>query len=128
MWPFILLLIIWKIWDARNAKTFRNVDVSPFDVIKGIIADLTLWSFYSVYPLGSTVYVWVDRFVSFSIILEFSFFYYLSMNILMGMEFHNTEREQVAIRNANCVLIRLTIRIFSKKWPLLFILYRVNKY
>lgn len=50
------------------------------------------------------------------------------MNILMGMEFHNTEREQVAIRNANCVLIRLTIRIFSKKWPLLFILYRVNKY
>jgi hypothetical protein len=68
--------------------------------------------FYSVYPLGSTVYVWVDRFISFSIILEFSFFYYLSMNILMGMEFHNTEREELAIRNANCVLIRLTILIF----------------
>jgi len=36
----------------------------------------------------------------------------------MGLEFHNTEREEVAIRNANCVLIlmRLTILIFSKKW------------
>jgi len=30
----------------------------------------------------------------------------------MGMEFHNTEREELAIRNANCVLIRLTILIF----------------
>jgi hypothetical protein len=41
------------------------------------------------------------------------------MNILIGLEFHNTEREEVAIRNANCVLIlmRLTIRIFSRKWP-----------
>lgn len=50
------------------------------------------------------------------------------MNILMGLEFHNTEREEVAIRNANCVLIlmRLTIRIFSKKWPLLFILFGIG--
>ena len=41
------------------------------------------------------------------------------MNILMGMEFHNTEREEVAIWSANCVLIlmRLTIVIFLKKWP-----------
>lgn len=35
----------------------------------------------------------------------------------MAMQFHNTEREEVAIRNANCVLMRLTIRIFSKKCP-----------
>lgn len=48
------------------------------------------------------------------------------MNILMGLEFHNTEREEVAIRNANCVLIlmRLTIRIFLKKWP--FILFCIG--
>ncbi len=42
------------------------------------------------------------------------------MNILMGLEFHNTEREELAIQNANCVLIlmRLTIRnFFFKKWP-----------
>lgn len=51
------------------------------------------------------------------------------MNILMGLKFHNTEREEVAIRNANCVLIlmRLTIRIFSKKWPFfLFILFCIR--
>lgn len=35
----------------------------------------------------------------------------------MAMEFHNNEREEVAIRNANCILMRLTIPIFSKKWP-----------
>lgn len=44
VWPFIVLLIIWKIWDARIAKTFRNIDIPPIDVLKGIIADLTLWS------------------------------------------------------------------------------------
>jgi hypothetical protein len=39
------------------------------------------------------------------------------MNILIGLEFHNTGREEVAIQNANCVLIlmRLTIRFFFKK-------------
>ena len=30
--------------DTRNAKTFRDLDVSPHDVTRGIIADLTLWS------------------------------------------------------------------------------------
>ena len=44
IWPFILLLLLWKIWDARNAKTFRDSIMSPTDVIKAVIDDLTLWS------------------------------------------------------------------------------------
>jgi hypothetical protein len=46
------------------------------------------------------------------------------MNILMGLEFRNTEREELAIQNANCVLIlmRLTIRnFFFKKLNLFFL-------
>lgn len=52
------------------------------------------------------------------------------MNILMGLEFHNTEREELAIQNANCVLIlmRLTIRNFFQEMAFLFILYRATKY
>lgn len=53
------------------------------------------------------------------------------MNILMGLEFRNTEREELAIQNANCVLIlmRLTIRnFFFQEMAFLFILYRATKY
>lgn len=41
---FHLLLVLWKIWDAPNAKTFKDVSLSPTDVIRVIISDLTLWS------------------------------------------------------------------------------------
>lgn len=43
----------------------------------------------------------------------------------MAMEFHNNEREEVAIRNANCILMRLTIRIFEE---MAFFFYFVSGY
>lgn len=47
----------------------------------------------------------------------------------MAMEFHNNEREEVIIRNANSILMCIKIRIFLKKGPFfLFILYRATKY
>ena len=45
------------------------------------------------------------------------------MNILMGLEFHNTEREEVAIRNANCVLILMRLTNFFDEMAFLFILF-----
>ena len=44
VWPFILLLLLWKIWDARNVMTFKGVNQTPHDVIRAVISDLTLWS------------------------------------------------------------------------------------
>uniref|UniRef100_A0A8I6XRT9 Uncharacterized protein n=1 Tax=Hordeum vulgare subsp. vulgare TaxID=112509 RepID=A0A8I6XRT9_HORVV len=42
IWPFILLLILWKIWDARNAKTFCFIDRHSATSIRRMIADLDL--------------------------------------------------------------------------------------
>jgi hypothetical protein len=51
------------------------------------------------------------------------------MNILMGLEFHNTEREEVAIRNENCVLIlmRLNYSNFFEEMAFLFILFCIGR-
>lgn len=50
------------------------------------------------------------------------------MNILMGLEFHTTEREELAIQNANCILIlmRLTIQNFFQEMSFLFILFCIG--
>ena len=42
-WPSMLMIILWKIWDARNAKVFRHKD-QPYNVtIRNILFDHTLW-------------------------------------------------------------------------------------
>ena len=41
----------------------------------------------------------------------------------MGLEFHNTEREEVAIRNANCVFILMRLTNFFDEMAFLFILF-----
>jgi hypothetical protein len=41
----ICLLILWKIWDARNAIVFRHIDQDTTTTIRNILSDLTLYSF-----------------------------------------------------------------------------------
>ena len=42
--PFLLLLILWKIWDARNKKVFQSLEIDARGTIKAILDDLILWS------------------------------------------------------------------------------------
>ncbi|KAE8772586.1 Myosin-2 heavy chain [Hordeum vulgare] len=44
IWPFILLLLLWKIWAARNAMTFRSIDQHSAITIRLMITELDLWS------------------------------------------------------------------------------------
>ena len=44
IWDYVLLIILWKIWDARNAMVFRKIDQTCTVTISNIIQDLTLWS------------------------------------------------------------------------------------
>ena len=39
----VVLIVLWKIWDARNAKVFRDIDQSSLVTITKIVDDLTLW-------------------------------------------------------------------------------------
>lgn len=42
--PFMLLLILWKIWDARNKKVFQDLEIDASDSIRAILDDLIIWS------------------------------------------------------------------------------------
>ena len=44
IWDSVLLNILWKIWDARNAMVFRKINQTCNVTISNIIQDLTLWS------------------------------------------------------------------------------------
>lgn len=44
VWPFVLLTILWKIWEARNDKLFRSVDRRSSSSCRLILSDLDLWS------------------------------------------------------------------------------------
>jgi hypothetical protein len=44
VWNTVALIILWKIWDAWNAKVFRNIDQPHTLTVKNIISDLTLWT------------------------------------------------------------------------------------
>jgi hypothetical protein len=43
VWPTILLAILWKIWDTRNALVFRDQVLTPSQSIANVISDLSLW-------------------------------------------------------------------------------------
>ena len=43
VWPSLGLMILWKIWDARNAMVFRTIDQSSYVTISKIVDDATLW-------------------------------------------------------------------------------------
>ncbi|XBJ10706.1 hypothetical protein VPH35_015520 [Triticum aestivum] len=45
IWPTIALAILWKLWDSRNARVFRNEQHTPLDTLRNIISDFTLWAF-----------------------------------------------------------------------------------
>jgi hypothetical protein len=42
--PFVMVAIMWRIWDARNALIFRQQHIHYNLVLARIIEDLTLWS------------------------------------------------------------------------------------
>uniref|UniRef100_A0A453FU27 Reverse transcriptase zinc-binding domain-containing protein n=1 Tax=Aegilops tauschii subsp. strangulata TaxID=200361 RepID=A0A453FU27_AEGTS len=42
--PFMLLLILWKIWDARNKKVFQNLELDASQTLRAILDDLITWS------------------------------------------------------------------------------------
>lgn len=44
IWNSVALIILWKIWDSRNAKVFRAINQPCSLTIGNIIADLTLVS------------------------------------------------------------------------------------
>ncbi|KAI5012428.1 hypothetical protein ZWY2020_024562 [Hordeum vulgare] len=44
IWHSILLIILWKIWDSRNAMTFRQENHHSIFTLRRIIDDLTLWT------------------------------------------------------------------------------------
>ena len=43
IWPFVLLTILWRLWDARNGEIFRNELSSSRAVISRVCDDLVVW-------------------------------------------------------------------------------------
>ena len=123
-----LTKLSWRATGIEPVPSPWQGDVLPLNYARYIDLRLLRHIFYRIYPPGSTVYVWVDRFIFYQ---SFLFINCLSINILMAIEFHNNEREEVIIRNENSILMCIKIRIFSKKRAFLFIyfvLYRATKY
>lgn len=42
--PFMLLLILWKIWYARNQKVFQGLDIDASTSVKHTLGDLIVWA------------------------------------------------------------------------------------
>lgn len=40
---FVLLTILWRLWDARNAEVFRGERPSAAQIINHVIDDLHIW-------------------------------------------------------------------------------------
>ncbi|CAN6320028.1 unnamed protein product [Urochloa humidicola] len=40
----VILLLLWHIWKARNAKIFEKLDLSPSEVLRRAARDLDMWS------------------------------------------------------------------------------------
>ncbi|KAI5015338.1 hypothetical protein ZWY2020_056728 [Hordeum vulgare] len=43
IWPTVALVILWKLWDSRNALVFRNELHTPQITLRNIVSDFTLW-------------------------------------------------------------------------------------
>jgi hypothetical protein len=46
IWPSISLLLLWKIWDAGNARIFKGETRNASGMIKSIIDELSIWLYY----------------------------------------------------------------------------------
>ncbi|KQJ92227.2 hypothetical protein BRADI_4g42626v3, partial [Brachypodium distachyon] len=44
LWSAVVIIVLWKIWDARNSVVFRHVSLPPHVIVRNILADFTLWS------------------------------------------------------------------------------------
>jgi hypothetical protein len=55
------LVILWKIWDSRNAKVFRSRNHSTNDMFSNVISDLDLWTNWCRDPvLKEHIGLWRD--------------------------------------------------------------------
>lgn len=43
LWPFVLLTILWRLWDARNGEIFRGETASSTVVIRKVCDDFVIW-------------------------------------------------------------------------------------
>jgi hypothetical protein len=43
LWPFVLLTLLWRIWDARNGEIFRDEPFSSRRVISKVCDDFVIW-------------------------------------------------------------------------------------
>ncbi|CAM0949962.1 unnamed protein product [Alopecurus aequalis] len=43
-WTFALISVLWKLWDARNAMVFRQIDQPALVTVKNIVDDLAVWA------------------------------------------------------------------------------------
>jgi hypothetical protein len=43
LWPFILLTILWRLWDDRNGEIFRSETSSSRLVVSRVCDDLLIW-------------------------------------------------------------------------------------
>jgi hypothetical protein len=40
------MLMLWKIWDARNSRIFRNVIKTASHTISSVIQELSVWLYH----------------------------------------------------------------------------------
>jgi hypothetical protein len=43
LWPFVLLTLLWRIWDVRNGEIFRSKPSSTRCVLTLACDDLVIW-------------------------------------------------------------------------------------
>jgi hypothetical protein len=43
LWPFVLLTLLWRLWDARNSEVFRGENVDSRLVITRVCDDFVIW-------------------------------------------------------------------------------------
>jgi hypothetical protein len=43
LWPFVLLTLLWRLWESRNGAIFRNEHPSPRTIVTRVCDDLLTW-------------------------------------------------------------------------------------
>jgi hypothetical protein len=43
VWNTIAMLMLWKIWESRNSRIFRNEIKTPSQTLSSVIQELSIW-------------------------------------------------------------------------------------